>query len=147
MVVRTVSGHRVGEYLADLEAWLRALPADRPLHRTVPLACPADSHDEPATWCYVEADPAAGAVRRRCLACARVTATLDSEAHWTHPGMWSCEHCGQSIAELAAGLHLGPDERVRWVVIGARCVGCGDLSGLTDITVAGRPLDDVLTAL
>lgn len=146
MVHRKVAGAVAGEDVEDLRTWLSQLAGSPPVHETVVLAC-AEHGDERPTWAYVEASAAEGVVRRRCLACATVVHLLDSERRWTHPPMWACRGCGHSIVEVAAGLSVPDGEHVDWVVVGARCVECGRLAGLTDLVVAGRPLPDVLAAL
>jgi len=141
MVRKTVAGARTGEDVADLRDWLLALGSGPEVTDVEVLCC--DRHDEPATWTYVEADPRAGVARRRCLACARSTPLLDSDDRWTSPPMWMCGGCGQSIAEVAAGLSAPDGEHVEWVALAARCVACGRLAGLTDAVVARRPLAEV----
>ena len=91
----------------DLLAWLRALPSPVPVTETVVLGCDAHGDARP-TWTYVEADATEGVARRRCLACAQSTYVLDSEQRWTYPPTWACQGCGHSIAEVAAGLRMGP---------------------------------------
>ena len=146
MVLRSVAGARTGEDVEDLRSWLRALPGAPEVHEVVTLSCAQHGDDAP-TWAYVEADATAGIARRRCLACATTVHLLDSEPHWSHPPMWACQGCGQSIAELAAALHLPDGEHVEWVALAARCVECGRLAGLTDVVVDRRPLPEVLAAL
>ncbi len=150
MVLRAVAGvgavARKGEDAADLRGWLKALPGAPTIHETVLLGCPQHGDERP-TWSYVEADPTAGVARRRCLACGHSVALLDSEQRWTHPQMFACDSCGHSIAEVAAGLSTPDGEHVRWVVLGARCVECGRLSGLTDAVVDDLPLAEVLAGL
>ena len=146
MVMRTVGGAPVGEDVEDLRAWLRRLDGAPKVHEVVALHCGAHGDDAP-TWAYVEADAAAGIARRRCLACAATTHLLSSEQHWTHPPMHACAGCGTSIVELAAALSLPDGERVEWVALGARCVECGRLSGLTDVLVDRLPLAEVLVRL
>ena len=146
MVLRSVSGVVTSEDVDDLRAFLKGLPSGPEVHETVALAC--DRHeDERPTWTYVEADAAAGVARRRCLQCAQTVHVLDSEARWTHPPMWSCGSCHQSIAEVVAGLSLPDGEHVGWVVLGARCVECGRVDGLTDLVLGDVPLTEVLEAL
>ena len=146
MVLRTVSGARTGEDVDDLRDWLRSLDGAPEVHEVVTLHCAAHGEDAP-TWQYVEADAREGIARRRCLACATTVHLLDSEQRWSHPPMWACGGCGQSIAELAVGLHLPDGEHVEWVALGARCVDCGRLAGLTDVVLDRRPLAEVLTGL
>ena len=146
MVMRTVAGAPTGEDVEDLRAWLTGLDGAPDVHETVVLHCPHHG-DEPPTWAYVEADAAVGIARRRCLACAAVVPLLDSESRWNDPPMWACGGCGQSIAELVAALSVPDGEHVEWVALGARCVECGRLSGLTDVVVDQRPLGEVLTDL
>ncbi len=146
MVLRTENGARTGEDVDDLRDWLRSLDGAPEVHEVVVLHC-AQHGEEAPTWQYAEADATAGVARRRCLACATTVHLLESEAHWTHPMMWACGGCGQSIAELAAGLHVPDGEHVEWVALGARCVDCGRLAGLTDVVVDRRPLPEVLAAL
>jgi hypothetical protein len=146
MTMRTVGGIRTGEDVEDLTDWLRQLGGALEVHEVVVLTCDRHGDDRP-TWAYVEADAARGLARRRCLACAASVALLDSEQRWTHPPMHACAGCGHSIAEVAAGLHLPDGEHVEWVVVGARCVECGRLAGLTDFVVDRTPLPEVLSAL
>jgi hypothetical protein len=146
VVLRTVAGATTGEDVADLRSWLLALDGSPEVHETVVLHC--DDHDDaPCTWAYPEADALRGIARRRCLACGCARSLLDSADRWTYPPMWSCHGCGQSIAELAVGLHLPDGEHVRWLALGARCVHCGRLAGLTDAVLPGTPLTEVLGRL
>lgn len=146
MVLKTVPGGRTGEDVEDLRGWLRDLDGAPEVHEVVTLHCNGHGDDAP-TWFYVEAEATTGLARRRCLACAQTVPLLDSEAHWTHPPMWACPGCRQSIAELAVGLHLPDGEHVEWVALAARCVDCGRLAGLTDVLVDRQPLAEVLTQL
>lgn len=147
MVLRTVSGVRTGEDTEDLRAFLQQLGEAAPdIHETVVLGC-HNHDDERPTWTYVEADAEAGVARRRCLQCAQIVALLDSAERWTHPMMWSCGSCGQSIAEVAAGLSLPDGEHVEWMALAARCVECGRIDGLTDLVLDSRPVGEVLSAL
>jgi hypothetical protein len=151
MTLHTVAGQRMGEDTDDLRSWLRDLDGCPTVTHTHVLTCANEIHDDPATWFYIEADPSQGVVRRRCLACGLVATTLDSAERWSHPHMWACRSCGQSIAEAAAGLHA-PGENdapgpVSWVAIGCRCVGCGLLAGVTDFVLPNANWDDVVTNL
>jgi hypothetical protein len=146
MVLKTVPGGRVGEDVEDLRGWLRALDGAPEVHEVVTLHCSGHG-DEARTWFYVEAEAATGLARRRCLACASTVHLLDSEAHWTHPPMWACPGCRQSITELAVGLSVPDGEHVEWVAVAARCVDCGRLAGLTDVVLDRQPLAEVLAQL
>jgi hypothetical protein len=146
MVLRTVSGVPTGEDVEDLRAFLSGLPGAPDVHETVVLAC-GNHEDERPTWMYVEADAREGVARRRCLQCAQSFPLLDSAERWTHPPMWACGTCGQSIAEVAVGLSVADGEHVTWVVIGARCADCGRIDGLTDMVLPGTPLTEVLARL
>jgi DNA-directed RNA polymerase subunit RPC12/RpoP len=146
MVLRTVTGGRTGEDVGDLRTWLHELEGAPQVHEVAVLGC-GKHGDEHPTWSYVEADPAAGVARRRCLACGSSVSLLDSESRWTHPPMFACQGCGHSIAEVAVGLHIPEGELVRWVAVAARCVECGRLAGLTDMVVPGVPVTEVLAAL
>lgn len=137
MVVQSVAGKKVGEDVEDLQGWMRSLQGCPPISATAVASCANPTHDEPATWFFVEADPRKALARRRCLACGVSASTFDSEHRWTHPPMWACSTCAQSIVELAAGLHAEPDGRITWVALGVRCVACGHLEGLTDFVVDG----------
>ena len=149
MVRRTVAGALTGEGVEDLRMWLRELPGSPEVHEVVVLACngPHDDEAERPVWAYVEADATSGLARRRCLACGTSVALLDSEQRWTHPLMFSCGGCSCSIVEVAAGLHLPDGEHVEWVAVGARCVECGRLVGLTDMLLAPTPVLEVLSRL
>ncbi|MDQ1688007.1 MAG: hypothetical protein QOK42_982 [Frankiaceae bacterium] len=146
MVVQQVAGKKTGEDVDDLQRWLRGLEGCPRITSTAVAACANPAHDEPATWFYVEGDARGALARRRCLACGVAVSTFDSEQRWSHPPMWACDSCGQSIVELAAGLHSEDDDRVTWVALAVRCVGCGRLAGLTDFVVEGAH-DEVLAAL
>ncbi len=147
MVMRTIAGIRTGEDSEDLEAWLRQLDGSPTISRTLLCRCESPVHgDTPATWFYVEADAVAAVARRRCLSCGDSCDVLDSGEHWNAPRMWSCG-CGQSIAEVAAGLHLDDDGLVTWVALAARCVNCGAFGGLTDFNVDAEEIDDLVSRL
>jgi hypothetical protein len=147
-MLRTIAGRRTGEDVEDLQSWLRGLEGCPPVTRTTLAVCPGESHGvDAATWFYVEADADAGVARRRCIACARVTPLLDSEDRWTYPPTWACPNCGDSIAEVAFGLHLEGSVDVTWIAIGVRCVECGTVAGVSDVAIAPTPVDAVLGAL
>jgi hypothetical protein len=146
MVLREIGGVRKGEDVEDLREFLRTLEGSPAVHETVVLVC--DNHeDEKPTWTYLEANASGGLARRRCLQCAKTTYALDSEARWTRTQMWACGSCGQSIAEVAAGLAMPDGERVSWVVLGVRCVECGRIDGATDFVVPLTPSADVISSL
>jgi hypothetical protein len=143
-----MAGHRTGEDSDDLQHWLEALEGAPDVHRTVLLTCDNAVHGADApTWFYVEGDASKAIARRRCLGCGKVKHLLDSEDHWSHPPMHSCGTCGQSMFEVAVGLHIEGGEHVRWLAVGVRCVGCGMLDGLTDMTVPSLPVDETLRQL
>ncbi|HEX7355590.1 MAG TPA: hypothetical protein VF288_12255 [Mycobacteriales bacterium] len=151
----TVEMGTVGENVDDLRTFLHELQGCPRIQHTQQLRCPR--HDaESGSWFYVEADPLAGVARRRCMACGDVTNLLDSAERWTHPQMHACRRCSASLMELAVGLHVDIDEehdadilgrRVRWLALAARCVECGLIEGLTDVTVPALTIGEVLRAL
>jgi hypothetical protein len=153
MALHTVAGQdtTVGENSDDLCLWMRRLSDCPPVEQTAVITCSSAMHgEEPGTWFYVEADVALGLARRRCVGCATETTMLDSGEEWTFPQMHACLGCGQSMVELAAGLHLesvGERDVVTWIAIGARCVACGRIAGLTDIRPLPAPPEDILAAL
>jgi hypothetical protein len=131
----------------DLLQWLRDLDDCPPISWAVKAQCRNDVHgDDPSTWFYVEADARAGVGRLRCLACGAVKPLLDSEAHWTFPPVWACRDCRQSIAEVGFGVHAD-DGLATWMVVGARCVECGRVAGMTDLVVPDVPVDDFVDSL
>lgn len=146
MVLRTVAGARTGEDVEDLRSWLRGLDGAPEVHEVVVLGCGQHGEERP-TWAYVEADAALGLARRRCLACGTSVGLLGSQERWTHPPMHACTGCSSSIMEIAAGLCLPDGEHVEWVVVGARCVECGRLAGLTDMVLPAIPVAEVLAQL
>jgi hypothetical protein len=112
---------------------------------TLVLAC-GQHGDERPTWMYVEADAATGvADGAACSAAspsrARLRLALDLPAD---VGLHSCGH---SIAEVAAGLSVPDGQHVDWVVLGARCVECGQVGGLTDVVLDQAPLASVVVGL
>lgn len=148
MVLRTVAGRRMGETSDDLESWLGQLEGCPPVTRTVLMRCAEEIHGaEPATWFYVEADAETAVARHRCMSCGESTDVLDSAEHWNFPRMWACPSCSQSIAELAAGLHVDTDDTVSWVAFAARCVDCGTIDGLTDFALDAMPSTEVVRQL
>ena len=74
---------------------------------------------------------------------------LDSERLWSYPPMWACRSCGNSICEVAFGVHAEGSAHdsgrplVSWLAVGVRCVACGRLDGITDVVVPDLPLDEV----
>jgi len=142
MTLRQLHGRPVTEDVSDLSDWLRTLDDCPAITVTQPLSC-ADHGDEPATWFYVEADPAAGVARVRCLGCGRARHLLDSEKNWTYPPTWQCGNCRHSIAEVVTGGHESGGG-VDWVAVAVRCVECGSVSGVTDAVVpAEAPIGQV----
>lgn len=135
MTLRTVAGHQTAETPEDLAHWVMSLAGALPITRTVLARCTKPAHgDDPATWFYVEADAEEGLARLRCLACADMRPILDSADRWSYPQAWACLNCGQSIAEVVFG--VAEEAGVaRWMVVAARCVGCGQVAGLTDMVV------------
>ncbi len=149
MVLRTTARATTAENVDDVKGWLRALDAPFTVTETVTLVCDAHGDTRP-TWSYVEADARAGVARRRCLSCASTVDVLDSRDRWSWPAMWCCQGCGQSIAELVAGLACtgdGASEHVDRVALATRCVECGRVDGVADLLVPHLPVDEVLAAL
>jgi hypothetical protein len=147
VVIRTVGTRVRAEGTEDLAAWLADLPDCPEVTSTAVASCTHASHrDEAPTWFYVEADAAAGVARIRCLPGGHAKDVIDSAEHWTFPGVWSCESCQQSIAEVVFGVH-DEEGTATWLVLAVRCVECGDIAGLTDIVLRPVPLDDLLASL
>ena len=146
MTLRAVSGRTTAESVEDLTRWLRDLTGCPPVNSTMVVTCAQPRHDEPAVWFYVEADRAEGVARLRCLGCGGTRSLLDSAERWTYPATWCCGSCGQSIAEVAYGMHLDDDESVHWVAVGVRCVNCGELGGVADFVVPGLSIEEVRAA-
>src|SRR5436305_11194416 len=141
VTLRTIAGKELAETPEDLAHWVMSLKGCPPITRTVLARCTRAVHgDEPATWFYAEADAAEGLARLRCLACADMRPILDSAERWTFPPAWSCFNCSQSIAEIVFGVSEEAG-LARWMVVAARCVGCGHLTGLTDMVVPGIAAD------
>jgi hypothetical protein len=148
VVLRTVAGRRTGESTDDLQSWLVQLEGCPSITATALTTCPNPAHgEEPATWFYVEADPDEALARHRCVSCGQSRHVLDSAEHWNFPRMWECPSCTQSIAEIAAGLHVEAADHVTWLALAARCVDCGTIDGLTDFTIDPAPSDEVLRQL
>lgn len=151
MVLQTVAGRRTGENADDLRSWLSRLDGCPTVSQTVLVTCGNVVHaDEAGTWFYVEADAREAIARRRCLSCGDSHHLFDSAEHWSAPRMWSCPTCGQSIAEIAAGLHIdgeGAGRAVSWVALAARCVDCGTIDGLTDFNVGPIAYDEVFAQI
>jgi hypothetical protein len=147
VTLRAARGHTTAESVDDLTQWLHDLTGCPTVNRTAAATCSHPSHDEPATWFYVEADRNEGVARLRCLACGQVKSLFDSEERWTYPGAWSCLNCRQSIAEVAFGLHVEGGDVVNWLAMGVRCVNCGELGGVTDFLLSARGVDEVVASL
>jgi len=134
VTLRAVAGHQKAETIDDLTQWLQNLTGCPEVARTDVATCANPTHDEPATWFYVEADAENGVARLRCLACGDAHPLLDSDERWTFPAVWACRACSQSLAEVVYGVH--EDEGLaKWLVVTVRCVGCGQVAGLTDMVV------------
>lgn len=143
---RTGSITWTGEETNDLLTWLEGLTDCPPITQPVLLRC--ERHESDPIFCgYVQADPRTGVARRRCVACAEVTDLLDSGEWWTYPDTYECLGCRQSLVELAIGVSVPHDGRAEWLALAARCVGCGRISGLTDLMIDGLPLDEVLAGV
>jgi hypothetical protein len=155
VALQSTLGHAgtTGEDSEDLRQWLRRQVGCPSIEVTALLSCSNPVHgSEPPTWFFVEADSATGVARRRCVACADQQSVLDSADHWNFPAMHACLTCGQSMVELAAGLHTeadpdgGPDH-VTWLALACRCVACGRIAGLTDMVVNGVDVEELVPRL
>jgi hypothetical protein len=145
--MRTVGARHTAEDIEDLDVWVRELSDCPTITQTAFASCTEAFHgDDPATWFYVEADAKGGVARLRCLSGGHTKNVHDSAEHWTFPGVWACNGCHQSIAEVVYGIH---DEAgtAKWMVVAVRCVECGDVAGLTDIVLGEVPIDDLLASL
>ncbi len=146
--MQRMAGSELGEDSDDLQHWLEALQGCPPVNLTVLARCANPAHgDDAMTWFYVEADATNAVARRRCLACGTAHHILDSDEHWTHPPMYACGSCGQSMFEMATGLHVENGTDVTWLAVAVRCVGCGRLDGVTDMNVPRLPVDEVRGAV
>lgn len=147
MTMRTAHGQFKAETVEDLKSWVRDLTGCPSIDRVVTAHCRRPVHgDDPGTWFYVEADAREGLARLRCLGCADMRPVLDSAERWTYPPAWACGDCSQPIAEIAFGVHAD-DGSATWLVVAARCVECGSVSGLADLVVPGVPVDAFVTSL
>ena len=147
--MQKVAGSELGEDSDDLRGWLEGMQGCPPVNMTLLSRCanPVHDPDDAMTWFYVEADAANGVARRRCLACGEVHHLLDSAENWTHPPMHACTTCGQSMFEMACGLHVESGTTVTWLAVAVRCVGCGRLDGVTDMNVPRLSVDEVRAGL
>ena len=81
------------------------------------------------------------------MACAAVTDLRDSGERWTYPDTFACVACRQSLVELAAGISTNEQGRARWLALAARCVGCGRITGLTDVLLEDVEMDELLASV
>lgn len=147
MALQTLKGRTRAESAEDIETWLTRMTGCPQVTRTSVLRCDNPAHgDDAPNWFYVEADAAEGVARHRCIGCGKAVPVLDSEAHWTHPATWSCSGCGNCIVEIVAGV-AEQDGTAHWLALAVRCVECGCIEGVTDLTLSGLPVDEVLAAL
>lgn len=138
---------QLAESVADLAQWVESLTGCPKVRETRQARCAHPSHgDDPATWFYVEADPAAGIARLRCLSGGHVQDVADSASRWTFPAMWSCRSCNQSIAEVVFGVHVEA-EQATWLAVAVRCVECGEVAGVTDVVLAPTHAQPLLAGL
>jgi hypothetical protein len=135
-----------GEDPDDLMAWLSQLTDCPTVTQPVVLRC--EKHERDPVFCgYVQADPHTGVARRRCVACAEVTDLFDSGERWSYPETFECQGCRSSLVELAVGINAEPDGQAHWLALAARCIGCGRISGLTDVTINALTVDEVLASV
>jgi hypothetical protein len=147
VALRSVGPRLMAENVQDLAEWVTRLTGCPPITDTKVASCGHSNHgDEPAVWFYVEGDAEAGVARLRCIAGGHVIDLLDSSEHWTFPHVWLCPACSQSIAEVVYGIHTS-DGKARWLVLAVRCVGCGEVAGVTDMVAGDIPLDELLAQL
>jgi hypothetical protein len=147
--------HAVGENPDDLRAWMLALEGGPTVTHVQVQQCREDSAhgDDRPFWFFAEADARHGVARLRCVACGQAHSLFDSDERWTYPPMHACGSCEQSMVEVAVGVHAEQNEAgehvVTWAAIGARCVMCGRLEGLTDVILPEPhpPLETIDTVL
>ena len=82
----------------------------------------------------LEADTDEGCAQRMCVGCKSKHLICDSGDHWDEvdPGVIECPACAGDVFEMAVAFSHRDDGDVRWITIGARCVGCGVLGAPVD---------------
>lgn len=129
----------IGQSADDLRAWTLALEGGPGVTHVQIQHCRGDAAhgEERPFWFFAEADPHEGLIRLRCVACGDARGLFDSDRQWSYPPMHACLSCEQSMMEISVGVHAeesaGRAPVVTWAVIGARCVMCGRMEGLTDV--------------
>ncbi|WP_216858070.1 hypothetical protein [Actinomadura verrucosospora] len=119
-----------GESAADLAGYLEELAAGGYLvGRVVEAVCAGCGGQA----FRLRADCAEGAVERSCVGCGQGVLMLDSAEYWSdaEPEAVVCP-CGADVFDVAVGFSMRPDDSVRWISVGIRCVADGVLGRCAD---------------
>lgn len=131
-----------GEHAADLAEYLRDFEAGGyRVGRVVPAGCSGC----PGTVFRLRVDATEGCAERTCAECGKVALMLDSEDYWdgAEPEPVVCS-CGSDLLELAVAFSLRANGDVRWVSVGRRCIGDGELGCPADWKIDYGPSADLL---
>ena len=96
-------------------------------------------------------DQEEGCAQRKCCSCESIHFICDSEEFWDEasPALWKCGGCGGATFNAAVGYSLystGEDGEadVRYIVLGQRCVTCGELGCSAEWKVGYGPSSQLL---
>jgi hypothetical protein len=143
MAIDTSGKWWVGTEPSDIEEYLKAFKAegyDVDRFKLSRCQCGQDHF-------RLEIDDDEGAAKRTCPSCGAVAFIGDSDRYFANTTQsFKCVECAASECNVGVGFSLyeadGAD--VRWLSVGARCVGCGVLGCMVDWKVGGGNEPDFL---
>lgn len=94
----------------------------------------------------VLADDNVGCVQRICVNCARTSYIADSDETQQDADLRPCQcPCGGEAFGVAVGFARRPDQDIRWISVGLRCLGEGTLGVCASWQIGYSPTAHLLT--
>jgi hypothetical protein len=131
-----------GTNFDDLAEYIRLFTEEGyPADRVVQCVCTCGNK----TFRLV-ADSDEGCAQRTCTVCNNSAFIFDSAEYWEDatPEKVQCL-CKHKTFEIGVGFSLRPNEDVKWITVGQRCMKCGVLASYADWKVDYSPSAHLLS--
>lgn len=88
-----------------------------------------------------------GVAKRICGGCKEAVFIGDSEQHWDDADTGDAQClCGKKSFALAVGFCTDSNGEVTWMIVGAKCLACGEVGVYADWSIDYEPTEVLLTS-